>query len=91
LPVQSSVVVRWRWGVGQGLFEVLRWVRQQGDPSAYIRLRLKLLPLSVREGLVLDEVEPLTACSPDYLDTARKVAGEIVGRPYPQGSSRSAS
>lgn len=76
--------------MGHGLFDVLSWVRQQGDPSAYIRLRLKLLPLSVREGLVLDEVQPMTSCSPDYLETARRMASEIVGRPFPMDPSRSA-
>lgn len=69
-------------GTGE-LMRVLQWTRDNGEVRAFERLRLKMLRLTVREGIRLDRVTLDTKCSPDYLREVRTVATEIVGMPCP--------
>ncbi len=70
--------------MAQKLFDVLEWVRASGGADALLRLRLKVLPLSVREGIILDRVDATTKCSDAYLAAARKAASEVVGKVCPR-------
>ncbi len=70
-------------GMPRNLFEILEWVRANGDPTALLRIRIKLLPLSVKEGIIFDKVEPTTRCSDLYMKATRSAATEVVGRECP--------
>ena len=65
------------------LFIVLDWLQKEGEAQSINRLRIKILPFSIKEGIVLSRVERATACSPELLNLARKAASEIVGKPCP--------
>lgn len=65
------------------LYRVLAWAREHGEPRALERIRLKMVKLSVREGINLAEVEPDTKCSAEYLEAIRNIASEVVGAPCP--------
>ena len=69
--------------MAKNLYEVLQWVKSNGEPMALVRMRLKLLPLTVREGIVLEEVSASTPCSAAYLSATRAIASEVVGSPCP--------
>lgn len=65
------------------LQQILEWVQREGEVMALARLRLKILPESVKEGIFLDEVTPQTKCSETYLEKVRKIAAEVTGKPCP--------
>lgn len=65
------------------LFRVLEWAKENGDVSTVSRVRVMVLPLSVKERIVLDRVGPATACSHEYLDAVRRAVRNVVGRECP--------
>lgn len=66
-----------------GLHRILEWARKEGDVAAMSRLRVILLPLTVRERIVLERVGPSTTCSSEYLAAARRAASQAVGKECP--------
>ncbi len=65
------------------LFQVLKWLEEEGEVKAVARLRMKILPYSVKEGIVISKVDATTQCSKDLLAHAREAAAAIVGKPCP--------
>ena len=65
------------------LFKILDWARQQGETTAFDRIRVKTLPVTLDEMLWLDEVTPDTQCLEKTLEAVREAASEVVGRPCP--------
>jgi hypothetical protein len=65
------------------LYEILQWAAANGEVNVVARIRLKILPLTVKEGIVLDRVKPETTVSPEYLQAVRDVVSQVVGRPCP--------
>lgn len=63
------------------LHKILQWVEANGEVRALSRLRIKLMPLTMKEKICLDDVGPTTEVSSAYLDAARAAAEEIVGVP----------
>lgn len=70
-------------GTNGELNSVLAWVRTNGGRTMFNRLRIKILPQTVREGVVLDEVNAETTCSEAYLEAVRKAASDLLGQPCP--------
>lgn len=64
------------------LHRILQWTAAHGEVQALSRLRIKLMPLSIKERIVMDDVDPQTVVSAEYLAAARKAAEEIVGAPF---------
>lgn len=65
------------------LHRILQWTRDNGEVRSFERLRLRMLRLTVREGIRLDRVTTDTSCSEDYLRRVREAATEIVGTQCP--------
>lgn len=65
------------------LYRSLQWARKNGDVDTMQRLRLQLLPLSIRERIVLEKVTPETSCSTDYLIAVRRAIRDVVGKDAP--------
>jgi len=65
------------------LFRVLKWLEDEGEAKAIARLRMKILPFSVQESIVINRVDRTTTCTDRLLKEARKAATEIVGKPCP--------
>lgn len=65
------------------LYRIVEWARREGDIAAISRMRVILLPLTVRERIVLDRVALETTCSPTYLSAARRAASDAVGKECP--------
>ena len=66
------------------IFEIVEWVRRQGDIHSLGRLRLRVLSATIKEGLSLSEVTPQTECSSECLNLVRDAASKIVGKPCPK-------
>lgn len=66
------------------LLAVVQWTQMNGDVSALSRLRMMVLPLTVKEGIIFDRVDGTTKCSPQYLDAVRDAASKIVGKECPR-------
>jgi len=65
------------------LFDVLEWAKQNGEVKIIDRIRVQVLPVTMKEGIALNDVTKDTACSAECLDAVRKAASEIVGQPCP--------
>lgn len=65
------------------LYQILQWVKRNGDADTLARLRLKLLPETVREGIIFDRVTPDTDCSEQYLASMRRNIREMLGKDAP--------
>ena len=65
------------------LYDILNWAKTNGEVNALLRIRIMVLPLSVKEGIILDQVKPTSTCSEQYLHAVRKAAQEVVGKPCP--------
>ena len=65
------------------LLRMLEWARRNGDVTTLKRIRVIVLPLTVRERIILDKVTPETAVSREYLSTVRAAIRETVGRECP--------
>lgn len=65
------------------LFRVLEWARANGDVTTVSRVRVMLLPMTVKERIVLDRVGPTTSCSTQYLDAVLRAVNDVVGRECP--------
>lgn len=65
------------------LYETLAWARANGDVDAMQRIRLQMLPMTVRERIVLDKVTPTTVCSAEYLKALRRAVRDVVGKEAP--------
>ena len=66
------------------IYQVVDWVRTNGDIHAISRLRLKVLATTLKEGVALGDVTPETKCSRECLDRVRQAASEVVGKPCPR-------
>lgn len=65
------------------LHDIVAWVRSNGAPGAVDRLRLRILPLTMRERLWWDDITPETVCSAQTLLEVKREASAIVGKPCP--------
>ena len=65
------------------IYAVLEWAKQEGDVKAIDRIRVRVLPHAMKEGLVLCEVQATTTCSPELLTRFREVASKVVGKECP--------
>ncbi len=65
------------------LYKVLNWMQANGDVGDVDRLRVKVLPLTLKEKIFLAKVTQQTECSSDLLGTIRDAASELVGQPCP--------
>lgn len=65
------------------LFKILKWLDEEGEVKAVDRLRMKILPHTVKEGIVIRKVDASTKCSTDLLARARDAASSIAGKPCP--------
>jgi hypothetical protein len=65
------------------LYSVLVWAREEGEVKAIDRIRVMVLPKTITEGIVLNQVTPETTCSRTVLAAVREAASRVVGRPCP--------
>jgi len=65
------------------LYRMLEWARRNGDVTTLKRIRVIVLPLTVRERIILDKVTPDTVVSPEYLSAVRTAITQTVGRECP--------
>mgnify|MGYP000863814439 CR=1 FL=1 len=65
------------------LYRMLEWARRNGDVTTLKRIRVIVLPLTVRERIILDKVTPDTVVSPEYLSVVRTAITQTVGRECP--------
>ena len=65
------------------LYEIICWVRKHGEIQAESRLRIRTLPLTVREGISFDQIGPSTKGSPQLIDAMLREASLIVGESCP--------
>ncbi len=70
-------------GIPGKLYYILAWVQKEGEVKAIARLRLKILPYSVREGIILSKVDRSTKCSDTLLEKVREASSAIIGKPCP--------
>ncbi len=65
------------------LYQVLQWVKQEGEAKAIDRIRAKVLPVTIKESIYLNQVTPETECSPACLQAIIQAANQVVGKPCP--------
>ncbi|MCB9656753.1 MAG: hypothetical protein H6726_03810 [Sandaracinaceae bacterium] len=65
------------------LHRMLEWARHHGDVTTLKRVRLMVLPLTVRERIILDKVTAETQVSTEYLDAVRDAITAVVGQECP--------
>ncbi len=65
------------------LYRILEWARVNGDVSTVSRIRMMVLPLTVKERIILDRVDATTVCSRAYLDAVRVAVKTVVGKECP--------
>ncbi|MDJ0841267.1 MAG: hypothetical protein QNK37_32450 [Acidobacteriota bacterium] len=65
------------------LFKVLEWLEDEGEVKAVARLRMKILPFTVQESIVISRIDRKTTCSGALLAAARNAASEIAGKRCP--------
>ncbi len=65
------------------LYYILAWMQKEGEVKAIARLRLKILPYSVKEGIILGKVDRSTTCSDSLLKKVREASTAIIGKPCP--------
>jgi hypothetical protein len=65
------------------LFRVLEWAKDNGDVTTMSRVRVMVLPMTVKERIVLDRVGPATTCSTEYLEAVRRAVNNVVGKECP--------
>jgi hypothetical protein len=65
------------------IYDVVQWVRTNGDIHAINRLRLRTLATTIKEGISISQLSPQTSCSEACLETVRQAASEIVGQECP--------
>ena len=65
------------------LYRMLEWARRNGDVTTLKRIRVIVLPLTVRERIILDKVTPDTVVSKEYLSAVRTAITQTVGRECP--------
>ncbi|MDX8393654.1 MAG: hypothetical protein R8K21_03605 [Mariprofundales bacterium] len=56
------------------LLKILQWVETNGEVRASSRMRIKLMPATMKEKICLDDVDASTVVSSEYLDAARAAA-----------------
>ncbi len=67
----------------KSIYELILWVRTEGDVKAFDRLRLRTLGDALEEGLYWSKIGPETTCSDAFFAKVRDVATELVGKPCP--------
>ncbi len=65
------------------LYRIMQWATSNGEVKAVSRIRMKMLPISVKEHVNLGAVDASTQCSPEFLAAFRKTASDIVGKNCP--------
>ena len=65
------------------LYKIVCWVRDHGEIEAESRLRIRTLPLTVREGIAFAQIGPSTQCSPQLMNAMLKEAAQVIGKSYP--------
>ena len=65
------------------LYDIIKWVRQEGEVQAENRLRMRTLPFTTREGLAFSSINASTNASEELVVAMRKEASAVVGRPCP--------
>lgn len=65
------------------LYDVVRWVKDNGEVKAIDRLRVVALPALLEEGLILGAIVPETPYSAELLKKLKDHAATIVGQPCP--------
>lgn len=69
--------------MASSLHEVVTWTEQNGEVKAIDRLRVKVLPDLMSEGITLSTVNAETSCTPPLLKKVADAASSVVGRPCP--------
>ena len=70
------------------LYDIICWVRDQGEIQAESRLRIRTLPLTVREGIAFAQIGPSTQGSPQLLNAMVREATQVIGKAYPGSAVR---
>lgn len=65
------------------LYNIIQWAQQNGEVKAIDRIRVQVLPVTMKEKIRLNEVTKDTECSPECLDAIRKAASDVVGKRCP--------
>ena len=65
------------------LFAIVTWVRENGEVHSESRLRIRTLPLTMREGIPFTNIGPATNASPALIKAMLKEAALVVGKPFP--------
>lgn len=65
------------------LYQILEWARTSGEPKVIDRIRVYVLPVTMKEQIRITEVKPDTVCSQACLDAVRKAASSVVGKDCP--------
>lgn len=69
--------------MSNSLFDVLQWAQKQGEVKAVDRIRVMVLPVTLKEKIQLANVKPTTICSSECLAAVRQAAALVVGKPCP--------
>lgn len=69
--------------MASSLHAVVTWTEQNGEVKAVDRLRVKVLPDLMDEGISLSTVNAETTCSPPLLKKVEDAASSVVGQPCP--------
>ena len=65
------------------LYDVVEWVKTNGEVKAIDRLKVAILPDLLAENLLLSNVGPDQTCSGPLLQKIKDQASTIVGKPCP--------
>lgn len=65
------------------VYNIVMWVKRSGGVKSIDRLRVKLLPRAMKEGIYFSKVTPSTSCSPEFLVALKATASAVVGKPCP--------
>jgi hypothetical protein len=65
------------------LYDILEWAKSNGEVKVIDRIRVMVLPITMKEKIMLTNVTKTTACSNECLDAVRKAATQVVGKACP--------
>ncbi len=62
---------------------VLEWAKREGDVKVVDRIRVRILPEALDEGIQIGLIDENTTCSPAFLLKFRETVSKVVGKPCP--------
>lgn len=65
------------------LYQILEWAKENGEVKIVDRIRIKVLPITIRENIYLNAIQPDTECSEECIEAVRDAVVAVIGKSCP--------